>query len=55
MNIEKALDIYSEKFEDNFPLFAVNHLDEAEIVQLIKKAIEQDKPYEAKYEDGGAY
>lgn len=55
MNIDKALNEYADKFEDNFPIMAVMDLEEKEIVELIKKAIEKDKPYEADYEDGGVY
>lgn len=37
--MDKLLLQYAEKFEDNFPIFFVNHLGEAEIKELIKKAI----------------
>ena len=49
--MDKLLLQYAEKFEDNFPIFFVNHLGEAEIKELIKKAIEDNKPYEAEYKE----
>lgn len=53
--MDKLLQQYVEKFEDNFPIFFVRHLGEEEIKELIKKAIENNKPYEAGYEEQGVY
>jgi hypothetical protein len=53
--MDKKLNEYADKFGENFPLFFVGHMDEAEIIKLIDKAIKEDKPYEAEYEDKGDY
>lgn len=52
MGLEQALQEYADKFKDNFPIFYVNHLDEDEMVKLIKKCIKDGKPYEADYGEG---
>ncbi|WP_156350807.1 hypothetical protein [Psychrobacillus sp. FJAT-21963] len=53
--MDNILQQYADKFGDNFPIMAVLHLEDAEIVKLIKKAIEDNKPYEAEYEDQRNY
>jgi len=36
---------YADKFGENFPLFIVRNLDDEEITNLIKTAIEKNEPY----------
>jgi hypothetical protein len=53
--LDKLLKQYVEKFEDNFPIFYLRHLDEKEITDLIKKAIEKNEPYIPEYHEDGSY
>lgn len=46
---------YADKFEDSFPIFLVRQLPEAEIKELIRTAIKENKPYEADYNEEGVY
>lgn len=49
MSDERDLNIlllrYADKFKDNFPIFYVRHLDEAEIIKLIFNALETNVKY----------
>lgn len=53
--MDKLLQEYVGMFNENFPFFSVSHLDEADIKEIIRKAIKENKPFEADYEDEGAY
>jgi hypothetical protein len=55
MSLERALDMYADHFKDNFPIMAVRHMDEDEMIKMIEKAIKENKPYEADYDDEGVY
>lgn len=52
--MSKILLEYSEKFDDNFPVFIVSNLSEEEI-RLAKEAIKNNKPYEPEIEEGAIY
>lgn len=51
--LEKLLEEYKEKFGDAFPMFVVRNLDDGEIIKLVQKCIEANKPLEL--EDGVDY
>lgn len=53
--MSKILLEYSEKFNDNFPVFIVRNLGKDEIIRLAKEAIENNKPYEPEIEEGAIY
>ncbi|MGP4082061.1 hypothetical protein ACTWQL_19425 [Pseudalkalibacillus sp. R45] len=53
--MDKLLQQYVEKFKDNFPIFSVMGMDEAEIKKLIEKAIESNEHYEAVYKEYADY
>lgn len=53
--LDKLLQEYADKFGDNFPLVYVRHLEEKEIIELIKNAINKNEPYEADYSKEGTY
>lgn len=46
---------YSETFNDNFPVFIVSNLDEEEIIELAKKAIESKTAYVPEIDEGAIY
>ena len=52
---EKLLTEYADKFDENFPLFQVRHLDEDEIIKLIEAALENDEPYEVEEQENVDY
>ena len=43
--MEKLINEYLEKFDENFPLFMFMGIDEEEVKRIIKKCIDEDKPY----------
>lgn len=53
--MSKILLEYSEKFDDNFPVFIVSNLSEEEIIRLAKEAIKNNKPYKPEIEEGAIY
>jgi hypothetical protein len=55
MSIDKLLQDYADKFDDNFPIFALLHIEEKEIADLIRKAIDNNEPYNGNYDAVGAY
>lgn len=53
--LEKVLSEYTEKFDENFPLFYVRGMDEKEIIELVKQSIIDGVPYEADYDENADY
>lgn len=53
--LDKVLIEYSEKFNDNFPIYIVSDLSEEEVIRLAKEAIKNNKPYEPEIEEGAIY
>lgn len=53
--MEKALNDYSEKFNENFPMFLFRSADEDEVVKIINECITNDKPYEAVLDEESNY
>lgn len=51
--LDKAMDEYRAKFDDMFPLYGVMGMSDEEIIEEIKKCIDNNKPYE--YETDGVY
>lgn len=49
------LEQYADKFNDNYPIYFVIHLDEAEIAESIQRAIDSNEPYVADYINGCVY
>lgn len=50
--LEALLTQYVEKFGDNFPLFCIRGLGEDEIILMLQKSLDENKPVEVKYLDG---
>lgn len=44
--MDKLLREYREMFDENFPIYRMMGRDDAEIIKIIKKCIEDGKPYE---------
>ena len=53
--LDKILIEYSEKFNDNFPIYIVSDLSEEEVIRLAKEAIKNNKPYKPEIEKGAIY
>lgn len=53
--LEELLNTYSEKFEENFPIFAFMGVDEKEVCAMIAKCIETNTPYEMKDDESIVY
>lgn len=53
--LDELLIAYADKFNDSFPIFAVMHLGDDEIIDLIQNAIDKNEPYDPKYQDGVVY
>ena len=49
------LNEYADKFDDNFPMFSVNHLEEKEIIRVVKESIAKNELYEPNYNDKADY
>lgn len=49
--MEKLILEYLEKFDENFPLFMFMGVDEEEIKRIIKRCIDENKPYIVLEED----
>lgn len=43
--MEKLIEQYVERFHENFPLFALMGMDEAEIEKIIQNALKDGVPY----------
>ena len=53
--LDELLNKYAEQFDDNFPIFAVRGKNEDEIIKIIQKCLDENKPFEPKYLDGVDY
>lgn len=43
--IQKLLDEYMAMFNENFPTFIVEEMEEKEIIKILEKCIKDKKPY----------
>lgn len=50
--MEKLIEQYVERFHENFPLFALMGMDEAEIEKIIQNALKDGVPYSPLEQDG---
>jgi len=55
LKLEALLTQYVEKSGDNFPFFCFCGLGEAEIILMLQKCLDENKPVEVKYIDGVDY
>ncbi len=53
--LDELLKRYTDKFNDNFPIFMVRDMPEYEIVKAIKKAIEENKAFVVEVEENCLY
>ena len=53
--MEKLLNEYKEKFNDNFPIFLCRSMEEEEIIEIMQKCIDEGKPYEPELEEEANY
>lgn len=52
--MEKLIEQYVKRFHENFPLFALMGMDEAEIEKIIQNALKDGVPYSPPEQDGGS-
>ena len=45
MEFWDAMDKYKEKFDDQFPLYAVQDMEDDEIMAIIEKCLKENRPY----------
>jgi len=50
--LSEKLTEYADRFNENFPIFHLRHLDDGQIVKIIRKCLDDGKPYEPDYSDG---
>ena len=55
MEIEKLLDEYVERFDENVPIAAIRGKTDEEIEKMIKDSIEKEKPIDIEYDPDCAY
>lgn len=53
--LNRYLQLYTEMFDDNFPMFLCRDKEESEIVELIKTAIKTEIPYTPHTNDNADY
>lgn len=53
--MDKLLSEYREKFKEQFPLMLVMGVEEKEIEEIIKKCIDEGKPYNPKLKGNAVY
>lgn len=55
MKLDAQLNRYTEQFDDNFPIFAVRGMDEDEIIKIVQKCLDENKPFITDCPDGVDY
>lgn len=53
--LDEILNEYSDKFDDTFPIFAVTHLSDSELIQLVKDCLKSGKPYNPEWNENWDY
>ena len=53
--MDELLDQYMERFKENFPLFLVRHLDEADINAIIQRCLDTGQVYAPEVEEKSDY
>ena len=53
--LDKLLDEYQGQFEENFPLMLCRHMEDDEIINIIKKCLKDDEPYEPELDPESNY
>lgn len=53
--LEALLNQYVKQFDYNFPIFAVREKGEDEIIKIIQKCLDENKPFITKCPDGVDY
>lgn len=53
--MNKKLDEYREKFDEQFPLMLVRGMTDDEIIKIIDECLESGKPYEPKLDPDVLY
>ena len=53
--MEEKLNQYAKHFGENFPIFIARNLTEKEIIKIIDKCINENKPYEVTTDDDCDY
>ncbi len=53
--LNEKLQEYKERFDDNFPVMCFMGVADEEIVKLINKALDNNKPYVMDFENGVVY
>lgn len=55
MIMDKYLDMYAEKFNEQFPMMLCRHMTESEIIETIEKCIKEGTPYEPELDEKSNY
>lgn len=50
--LEQKLNEYTERFDENFPIFFFRNTPEEDIIKKIDECLEADKPFEVDADDG---
>ena len=53
--MDKLLNEYVNKFNENFPIFIVRNLEDDEIMRLIREAIDKNEPYVPEIDESAIY
>lgn len=53
--MEKLLKEYISKFDENFPLYLIMGMKEADIINILENSIKNNKKYEPEMIDGVLY
>lgn len=53
--LDKLLDQYQEQFGENFPMMLCRTMDDEEIIEIIEKCFEDNKPYEPELNEEANY
>lgn len=48
--LDKLLIEYADKFDDTFPIFCLRATPNEELISILRKCIDEGKPYEFEYD-----
>ena len=55
MKLKEALTLYTDNFQENFPMFSYNNLTDDEIVSIIKKSLNDNEKIKDEYLEDAIY
>lgn len=54
-DLEKVLNKYRDRFDENFPVMLFRGTPEDELIQTVQKCLDDDKPFEPDLDDEADY